>query len=154
MKKLTAVLLVLSFLLAGSGYALAWAPQLQGRPFDFRPGDSRGVFVWRDRDGLHLRTTTRGSEHVFSGVIGTNGYFVDVDSARLEGRDFFRVNDDRNMITFRFRTAGGSDGLDFRVRDGERLNFALFVDGHRIDPNEIYIGYRGWHPGDNEFRLR
>jgi hypothetical protein len=154
MKKMTTVLLVLFILVAGSGYALAWAPQLQGKPYQYKPGESRGVFIWRDRDGLHLRTTTRGQEHVFSGVIRTDGRFADVCGVRMEGNDFIRLSRDRDTITFRFRTAGGEDGIDFRVWESERLSFDLFIDGHRIDTRNIYVGYRGWHPYRNEFTLR
>jgi hypothetical protein len=153
MKKLTALLLVAVFLVIGSGYALAWSPQLQGRPDQFRPGDSRGVFVWRDDNGLHLRTTTHGRLHVFSGVVRTNGHFVDVRSVRGERNDFSRLSADRDTITFRFRTAGDVDGLDFRIRGGEEVEFDLFMDGRRIDTREIYLGHRGWHPRRSEFTL-
>lgn len=154
MKKLTALLLVLSILVIGSGSALAWAPQLQGQPYEFMPGDSRGVFIWRDGDGLHLRTTTRGREHVFSGQIRTEGRFVNVRGVQEEGNDMSRISRDHDTITFRFHTAGGVDGLDFRVRGSDRLSFDLYMDGHRIDTSKIYIGYRGWHPDESEFVLR
>ncbi len=153
MKKLTAFLLVAVILVFGSGYALAWAPELKGRPEQFAPGDSRGVFVWRDDNGLHLRTTTRGRLHVFSGVLRTNGYFADVRGVREERNDFSRLNDDRNSIMFRFKTQGDVDGLDFRVRGGDQVELDLFVDGHRIDTREIYVGYRGWHPNRSNFVL-
>jgi hypothetical protein len=154
MKKLAAALVVLSILIACSGYALAWAPQLQGEPYQYKPGDNRGVFIWRDHDGLHLRTTTRGREHVFSGVIRTDGRFVGVRGVRAESNDCVRLSRDRDTVAFRFHTAGGVDGLDFRVREGERLAFELFVDGHRIETQNIYVGHRGWHPRGNEFTLR
>jgi len=154
MKKLSAMLIMVSVLIACSGYALAWAPQLQGQPDAFRPGDSRGFFIWRDGDGLHLRTTTRGQGHVFSGVIRTDGRFHAVHGVREEGNDFHRLSWDRDTITFRYKTAGGVDGLDFRVKDGDRLTLDLFMDGHRIATREIYVGRRGCHPVHSEFTLR
>ncbi len=153
MKKLTAMLLVAIFLVFSSGYALAWSPQLQGRPDQFRPGNSRGVFVWRDDNGLHLRTTTHGQMHVFSGVVRTNGRFVDVSGVHKERNDFSQLSADRDTITFRFKTAGEVDGLDFRLGGGDQVEFDLFVDGHRIDTREIYIGRRGWHPRGSDFTL-
>lgn len=153
MKKLTAMFLVVSILVLCSGYALAWSPQLQGQPYALKPGDSSGVFIWRDRDGLHLRTTTRGREHAFSGIIRTDGRFVDVRGVRVEGNDSHRIDQDRNMIKFFFHTAGGVDGLDFRVH-GDEASFELYIDGHMIDPNKIYVGYRGWHPDRSKFTLR
>ncbi len=102
---------------------------------------------------MHLRTSTYGQKHVFSGVIRTDGRFVDVEEKQLEHGDFYRVNNDRDTITFKFTTTGGSDGVDFRVRDGERINFDLFIDGHKINPEEIYLGDRGWHPKHHDFTV-
>jgi hypothetical protein len=154
MKKLTVLVIMVSLLVFGSSYAFAWAPQVQGVPYEFRPGDSRGVFVWRDGDGFHVRTTTRGQGHVFSGVIRTDGQFRNVRDAGGEGRDFHRLNLPRDMISFRFETKGGVDGFDFRVKGGERLMLDLFMDGHRIATREIYVGRRGWHPASSDFTLR
>ena len=154
MKKLTALVIMAFILVAFSSYALAWSPRLQGEPEQFRPGDSRGVFIWHDRDGLHLRTTTKGKEHVFSGVIRTDGHFRDVHGVRTEGGDCIRLDRDRNSMTFRFQTAGGIDGVDFRVKGGDRVYFDLYMDGRKIDTRRIYIGRNGWHPQDNTFVLQ
>lgn len=154
MKKLTAMVIMVSILVFCSGYAFAWAPQLQGRPDAFRPGHSRGVFLWRDGDGFHLRTATRGQGHVFSGVIRTDGRFSAVRDAGEERNDFHRLSHDRDTITFRYHTKGGADGLDFRVKEGDRLTVDLFMDGRRVDTCEIYVGKRGWHPRHSDFTLR
>lgn len=153
-KRVSIVVMLVVAILSLTGSVFAWSPHLEGRPDAFRMGNSRGYFIWQDQDGLHLRTTTRGQEHVFSGVIRTNGRFVDVERKQLEHGDFCRVNPDRDTITFRFTTTSGSDGMDFRVRDGERLNFDLFIDGHKINPHEIYLGERGWHPRSSDFTIR
>jgi hypothetical protein len=155
MKKLTAILTMVFVLLAFSNLALAWGgPRSHGQPEEFRPGDSRGYFIWRDGDTVHLRVTTYGREHTFSGVIRTDGQFRHVRGYREEANDFHRVDRDRDAIAFRFHTAGGVDGLDFRVDDADHIAFDLYMDGHPISPGHIYIGHRGWHPDDNTFRLR
>lgn len=155
MKKLTALLTMVFVLLSFSSLAFAWGgPRSHGQPEDFRPGDSRGYFIWRDGDTVHLRVTTRGREHTFSGVIRTDGRFAHVRGFREESNDFHRVDRDHDSIFFRLRTGGGVDGLDFRVDDADRINFDLFIDGHRISPHEIYIGHRGWHPDSNNFDFR
>jgi len=152
-KRFSIIMILVIAVLSLSSSVFAWSPYLEGRPDAFRPGDSRGYFIWQDEDGLHLKTTTRGREHVFSGVIRTDGRFVDVEKNRLENGDFYRVSNDRDTITFRFTTTGGSDGIDFRIRNGERINFDLFVDGHNVKPHEIYLGNRGWHPKHNDFTI-
>jgi hypothetical protein len=92
---------------------------LDGRP-DTSAGDGMGYWLWRDDDGLHLRTTTHGRHHVFSGVLrtGGDGEFVDVDRVKLEhhgaNTDHVRV-DDRDTIRFSFDTWDGIDGFDFKV---------------------------------------
>src|SRR6266511_5480935 len=77
------------FLIALTGNALAWSPRVEGKPDEFRPGGMKGYYIWHDDNGLHLWTTTRGREHVFSGVIRTDGNFVQVRGHRLEGDDRF-----------------------------------------------------------------
>jgi len=153
MKKITTLLIMVFTLVAFSSYAFAWAPRDQGQPDSFRPGDSRGYFIWHDDNGLHMWTTTRGTRHEFSGVIRTNGTFVDVHGKRLESDDYLRVDRDRNKITFRFDTEGGIDGVNFRIDGGSYANFDLFIDGHRIDRNEIHIGDSSWHPRSSDFTL-
>lgn len=154
MKKLTALLTVVFVLLAYSSLAFAWGGhRTNGQPEEFRPGDSRGYFIWREGDTVHLRVTTYGREHTFSGVIRTDGRFYHVRGFREENGDFHRSDRDHDSIFFRFHTAGGVDGIDFKVGDADKLNFDLFIDGHRISPHQIYVGHRGWHPDDNSFDL-
>lgn len=153
MKRIILAMLMLLVWITLAGSALAAAPELNGVPQEYRPGNSRGYFIWQDRDGIHVRTTTAGRGHVFSGVIRTDGQFYNVRGVRQEAGDFSRVNRDRDDITFRFRTTDGVDGVDFRIKEGKRLAFDLFIDGHRIDPREIYVGRRGWHPEHSIFTV-
>lgn len=172
--------LVALLLVAMTGSALAWSPRLEGKPDQFRPGGAKGYYIWQDHSGFHIWTTTRGMEHKFSGVIKTDGEFVHVRGQRLEGDDRFRetsdeqdnhwftsqgrfgkfrfqgreVDHDTDKISFRFETAGGSDGLNFRVRDGSWITFELYMDGRRVDNDNIYIGDNGWHPRRSTFTIR
>lgn len=153
MKKLFSVLVASLLVLVFCGSAFAWAPRVEGKPDAFEQGKSRGYFIWHDDNGLHMWTTTRGQQHRFSGVIRTDGRIVDVQGKRLEGGDRFGVGPERHELKFDFETAGGDDGVNFRIEGGDRVNFELFIDGHRINPGEIHIGDRGWHPERSEFTL-
>lgn len=153
MKKLFPMFIISMLVLSFCSSAFAWAPLAEGKPDTFDPGASRGYYIWHDDNGLHMWTTTRGKQHEFSGVIRTNGKFINTHSQRLEMGDFYKVDSDRDMITFKFTTAGGEDGLNFRIAGGNYADFDLFIDGHRIDPREIHIGDRGWHPRHSDFRL-
>ncbi|MCX7781210.1 MAG: hypothetical protein N2491_09925 [Negativicutes bacterium] len=153
MKRLSAVMVFLFTMVALSGYALAWPGHLEGKPDAFRPGDTRGYFIWHDDNGMHLRTTTRGHERIFTGVIRTDGKFVNVDDFKMEGNDRIRVSRDRDTIWFRLSTAGAVDGLNFRIKGGDYVHFELYMDGHRIDRKEIFLGDRGWHPRSSSFTI-
>jgi hypothetical protein len=133
--------------------AFAWAPHVEWKPNSFNPGNTRGYFIWHNQDGLHLFTTTKGERHHFSGIIRTDGVFVGVNGQRLESNDHFKVERNGHEIHFNFFTAGGEDGLHFKIFDGKRVNFNLFMDGRHINPREINVGQNNWHPGWSEFTL-
>ena len=154
MKRLSAFLVFALTLIALTGSAFAWPGSLEGRPDELRDNE-RGYFIWHDKQGLHLRTNNKGhQERVYTGVIRTDGKFVDVDDFRNERNDHIRVSRDRDTIWFRFSTAGGLDGLDFRIRGGDHVSFDLYVDGRQINKNQIYLGEQGRHPRDNNFTIR
>jgi hypothetical protein len=152
-KKGLIIALVGLFLMALTGSVFAWSPQLEGKPEAFHPGNVRGYFIWHDDNGLHLRTTTKGQSHVFSGTLRTNGRFVDVHGVRLESDDAYKVGPERHQMKFNFETAGGVDGIDFKVEGGEKVVFDLLLDGHKITSDEIYGGTGSWHPDKSEFDI-
>jgi hypothetical protein len=153
MKKITMFLVLVFTLLMCSSFAFAWSPRVDGRPDLFRPGETKGYFIWHNENGLHMQMTTRGKEHVFSGVIHTNGQFRDVKEKNLENGDFYKVSIDKDKIMFRTTTAGGIDGINFKIEGGDYVRFDLFMDGHKIDTREIYVGSKGWHPEHSDFTL-
>lgn len=180
-KKGLIVFLVGLLLVALTGSAFAWSPRLDGKPDQFYPGGPRGYYVWHDDNGFHIWTTNRGSEHTYSGVIRTDGRFVHVRGHNLEEGDSFKlysdarertwfeasesdrgnrfvlkgreVGYDNDKIRFKFDTIGGSDGLNFRIKDASYVEFDLFVDGHPVNHREIHIGDNGWHPHSHHFRF-
>lgn len=179
-KKWLVFSLVAMFIIAFTGSAFAWSEGLDGKPDQFYPGGPKGYYIWRDDHGFHVWTTTRGEQHVFSGVIRTDGTFRHVRGHRLEEGDSFTYGDvqerhwfdfssgdrrnyfsfggrevhlENDKIHFKFDTAGGSDGLNFRIKDGSYVDFDLFIDGHPIRHREIYIANSGWHPEGHHFRL-
>lgn len=153
MKKMPLMFVIAFLLITVCSTAFAWAPRIDGRPDSFDPGSTKGYFIWHDDNGFHMWTTTKGYQHHFSGVIRTDGRFVDVHGRRLETDDWYRVGPERHELKFEFTTAGGEDGVNFRIEGGDRVNFDLFIDGHRINPEEICIGSRGWHPERSDFTL-
>lgn len=142
------------FLISMTSVVFAWQPYINGRPSEFRPGYSRGYFIWRDDSGFNLRTASHRRGHVFNGVIRTNGDLAEIRVLRTEGGDRLRVDRERDVIRFRFRTGPGDvDGVDFRVRGGNMVHFELFMDGAPAHPQSINIGAYNRNPRDNSFRI-
>lgn len=152
MKKLSCLLVSVCILLLLSGIALA-SPRDEGKPRSFEPGQTRGYFIWQDGRELHLRTTTQGQSHVFSGVLHINGRLFDVEEKQLENGDYVRFDRDHNIIRFRFTTTGGTDGFDLKLLHINQIDFVLYRDGKKLPTKEIYIGSQSWHPKEHHFKL-
>lgn len=153
MKNTARMMVIVFILICFSGYALAAQSKLDGQPTMFNLGESTGYFMWQDKEGLHLRTTSE-AKHVFSGVIRTNGKFEDVFGKMAETDDYVHVNRGRDEISFKFTTAGGEAGFDLSLNGGTYIKFDLSMDGEGIDPSNVFIGRDGWHPADYKFTLR
>lgn len=155
MKKTFLMVMVAIFVLSISTTVFAWPGYVQGRPVSMDLGDSRGYFIWHDDDGYyHIWSSTRNSDHQYSGVIYTNGNFEDVQGRGLESNDWYTVRHEGHEIKFDFSTAShGEDGLKFHVARGEHIRFELFIDGHPIDPQRIHVGHDGWTPNSYDFMI-
>jgi len=152
MKKYIGFLLVVFSIIFLPATAFMAPLNYMGEPDMLNPHHIRGVFVWRDIDGFHLRATTTGDEHVFSGTVHTNGCFEDISDRFFRGNDYYHLKD-RDTIDFQLTTTGRTVGLDFNIADGDYTAFELYMDGHEISPLDIYVGKDGWHPGDYKFTL-
>ncbi|WP_425060150.1 hypothetical protein SCACP_08120 [Sporomusa carbonis] len=156
MKKLSFLMVTTFVLVMLSGNALAWSDRSEGQPYQTPLGvmmRAPGLFIWHDHnDELHIRSTNLGHQHVFSGIIQTDGRFYNIEQKQLENGDYVKVDRDHKTIRFRF-TGRGLDGIDFKVRGGETVDFDLYKDGKEMPRNEIFIGKKGWHPWHNNFYL-
>lgn len=154
MKKSILPSIFLLFLFALSSTAFAWSSQLEGEPA-FHRGEAGGYFIWYDDKGLHLRTTTRGPIHNFSGVLHTDGKFIDVHGIHLEVDDAYtyQVSPDKGQVHFNLDTGTLIDGFDFKVEGGEKIAFNLLIDGHPIPADEIHGGPNNWHPNNSTFEI-
>lgn len=115
---------------------------LEGRPDRLTESDL-GYWLWQDGDGLHLRTTTRGRLHVFSGTIRTpeGGAVYAAHLVRDEHRPGNRdgaIRIDHDAVRFRFMTYDGVDGIDFRIA-GPVFCIDLH-DGGRDAEDITYLG--------------
>jgi hypothetical protein len=154
-RKRVSVVLAIFIVFCFTSYVFAaYLPHIDGKPDSFEPGNSQGYFIWQDKEGLHVRTTTFGKKHIFSGVIRTDGKFRDVFGKATMADDSFHVSDNQDKITFQFTDTGESSGIDFYFKNGTYLTFSLSMDGDEINSNDIFIGKDGWHPGSYKFTIR
>ncbi|HWR08431.1 hypothetical protein [Sporomusa sp.] len=155
MKKLPILMAITVTLVMLSGSAFAWSDRAEGRPSQTLGQffNTASLSVWHDHnDEIHLKSTNLRGQHVFTGVIQTDGRFYNIREKELENGDFIKVDRDNKTIRFRF-TGRGFDGIDFKVKGGETVDFDLFKDGKEMSRKEIYIGKKGWHPWHNNFYL-
>jgi len=125
------------------------------RPIELIPGKITGCFLWQDTEGVHLRMTTDGSVHSFSGTISTDGKFEDVfGKYGDDGDTCIQVNDKYTEITYEITTSGDERAIDFHIRNGKKVTFKLMMDDNDINPQYIIIGKEGWHPTGNEVILK
>src|SRR5688572_24505772 len=76
-------------------------PDPTGEPKGFHAGETARYAVWHGKRGWHLRTTTAGKKHHFSGKIHIeDGALESISSAHLEAKgklqDHWKVNAARN----------------------------------------------------------
>lgn len=128
-----------------------WPATVQGKPTAYHTGAPAGYYVWGDRAGWHLRTTTPTHRpHLFTGsIVGEDDIEV-VRQVRSEGRDAVAVSG--NAIRFRFVTYNGVDGIDFTVGCTEWLTFSLSYQGAKMSPRRIWLGRYG-HARSNPFTV-
>lgn len=152
--KLLVLTLLAGFYFTSNAFA-AYSSNLDERPTAFESEESIGYFLWQDKDGLHLRITSTGLPHVFSGTIRTDGRFENILGKYLGNHDdYFDVSKSENKITYHFITAQQEKGIDLQLSYGSYMKFSLDFDGDPIDSEKIFIGKDGWHPARNEFTLQ
>lgn len=112
-----------------------------------------GYSIWSDEDGFHVRWTSRGGPHRFTGDVATDGTITQFRRASPERGDAIRRVG--NAIIWDAHTAGGPDGFDFALARGpDWMRFSLLTDGYLAPTDQIFIGGRGIHPAGNPFVLR
>ena len=134
--------------------AFAWGSRIEGRPASFEAGETSGVYFWHESDqGLHLRTTDpEGREHWFSGEIYTDGTIRGLDLVKAEQDDTAHVSDSGHLLSFRFHTYSGIDGLNYFIDGGTYQTVELRRDGTQLSVDRVFLGEDSVNPDHNPFR--
>src|SRR5262245_9347193 len=68
----------------------------EGQPRNFKAGETHRYFVWHDREGWHLRTTTARQRHRFHGeVIAIEGLITELRPLPGERFDKVKLSPDK-----------------------------------------------------------
>lgn len=103
-------------------------------------------FVWNDRNGWHLRTTTQKFIRKFEGSItSSHDPFGKIRPIGLESggkhQDLWEVDEARKTIRFAIWTTKKFDGFDFDLPNNPEgtLTFELKIDG-KARPKHVFVG--------------
>jgi hypothetical protein len=140
---LAAALLVATACATTAGKPTALAPSMSPGRTTLDRDKSGGFWIWADRDGWHLRTTTAGTQRLFSGVVSPiEGTIGDLKTVR--GDPSQQVKLTGRGIEFQFATQADVDGFDWTVTSGCN-RFDLLADGGRT-PGVVRLGAAGDAP--------
>jgi hypothetical protein len=148
------VLLIVLGLGSASGYQRTAQPNLnpEGQPQALKIGATHRFYVWHDKDGWHLRTTTARDRHRFHGeVVADDGSIRELRTFQRERNDWVKAAPNGEKVFFDLSTDEGIDGFDFRS-DSQNLRFRLFMDG-KERPELVFVGLTGSNPSTVPFAL-
>jgi|GEM_PF-3387628 flagellar hook assembly protein FlgD len=118
-------------------------PNVVGAPFvgkpDYKSGSDLGYFIWSDETGYHLRWSTNGTNHKFSGNIVLVGSDNFADLKQIGGG----IKVQSPLISWDTTIAGGEGGIDFKVASGQLL-ISPKIDEDPANPSiytsDVYLG--------------
>lgn len=125
-----------------------------GRPRQYRAGEPRAYWIWREGSTYRLRATSKGERVVFSGWVEA-GESLDIRRVGgIEKPTDFVVRDGRR-IYFHLVVQGIEDGFDFRPPRSGPVTFYLMVNGGDGEDvlRRVFVGRDGDHPRSNPFRI-
>ncbi len=142
----------MALLAAGCTYARgAGKPErlAAGRP-EFAPGLSEGYWIWEDRDGWHLRTTSDVRRR-FHGAVEPVGGSISAVRAVGAGPEALARGGAGDRVEFSWEGDGGAQGLDWRASSG-CTRFTLYIDGD-TRPFRVFLGGPGETPDHIPFAV-
>lgn len=136
--------------------AVSWAaplgPSPVGRPSLFHIGAPEAYWIWHDKGGYHVRTTTAHRSHVFAGTVTLPfEKFSLIERFSLAHKDDY-VRKAGNRIDFSFASDRNVDGFDFWATWPHEATFHLMIDGNAAT-NRVYIGLYNAHPAHDPFSI-
>ena len=149
--KILALLFACTGSLAFTGPTFAWQSRLEGDP-GVTDSSALGYYVWRDNDGLHVRTHGPGAEHVFSAQFHTDGVIRNVSPVRLESDDQNYLENGGHDLGYLLPHLRWDRWRELRHRRRHRAD-RIMTRLTRISTSDIFLGASGENPLHNPFDL-
>ncbi|MFH1386445.1 MAG: FlgD immunoglobulin-like domain containing protein [bacterium] len=117
-------------------------PNIAGAPFigkpDYKPGADLGYFIWSDDAGYHLRWSSNGSNHKFTGsIIAIGGELKNINAVNCS------PSTTNALISWDKTMAGGESGIDFKISSGQ-IMITPKIDEDPTSPSitadNVYLG--------------
>ena len=112
-----------------------------GQP-TYVPGANLGYFIWKDASGWHMRMSSNGALHRFSGSVEALAGVSAISAVGFEAGD--AVTSTSTKINFYVNETTGEDGLDFNLNAGF-AKFDIRLDGSYQTPY-VFIGTAKFKP--------
>ncbi len=120
------------------------ASKVKGTP-DAATLNRRGMSLWKDGDGFHVRWNTDSVPTLFTGRIDTDKPIKEMKRVFEQGSGWVKLSGDR-IVLFSSTTRGTLDGFDLLVPGGSRIRLEMTIDGKQPEPQMVFMGKNGINP--------
>ncbi len=114
------------------------ASQVRGQP-EIKADQEVAVFIWSDKEGIHLRWTSGKEPVLIQGRIDADKPIKDHKRIMELGSGFVEASGDR-ILMFSTTLRKGIDGIDLQVPGSKRFQLELHIDGKEPLVEQVHFG--------------
>jgi hypothetical protein len=119
------------------------AASLKGEP-KVTAGAAKGLYLWTDEKGVHVRWTSDGTLVLFSGSLEANQDLGALTRVNKLAGGWTQLHGER-MAMFSATARNEVDGFDLVAPAGTVFKFDVQIDGKPADPALVFFGAGGAH---------
>jgi hypothetical protein len=121
------------------------AKQVRGMQPELKAGAARGVYVWTDDVGLHVRWLSDGPPVLFTGSVELDRAIGKITRVNPIAGGWVTTSEIQ-MLLFSATATDAVDGFDLELAAGTTATFDAAIDGLPIDVALLSIGTPPSHP--------
>lgn len=124
--------------------AILTAKQVRGTPPELTPGTTRGVYLWTDDRGLHVRWVADGKPALYTGKVELDRAVGKVTRVNSIAGGWVTTSESQ-MLIFSATATDAVDGFDMELAVGTTATFDAALDGQPLDVALLYLGTPATH---------